>query len=349
MNSARFRPGGIGGRISNTAVPRRFSRPCAGQCLPELVATGTAQGNVASASADQSWQAALWRRLCAELGVTEGQHPAQAFQRALDASVAGVGDDTLPKSAHVFCLPTLPPLHLSLLQSLGRRIDLHVYLLNPCREYWFEVIDRRRLAYLAARGRDQDLYHEQGHPLLASWGQQTQSQLALIVDASDETLIDDAHFSRNPDKPDHSLLARLQNSILEMTDLAPGSAPVADHDRSIEIHVCHSLTREIEVLHDRLLALFAGPAAPALGDILVVTPDLDAAAPLIDAVFGTAPKHRYIPFAITGRARSHVISAARALLDLLALASSRFTVSGVFGLLQQPAVARRFGLVPDDL
>ena len=221
-----------------------------------------------------------------------------------------------------------------------------MYLLNPCREYWFEVIDRRRLAYLAARGKDQDLYHEQGHPLLASWGQQTQSQLALIVDASDETLIDDAHFSRNPD---NSLLARLQNSILDMTPLAPGSVPVADHDRSIEIHVCHSLTREIEVLHDRLLALFAGPDAPALGDILVVTPDLDAAAPLIDAVFGTAPKQRHIPFAITGRARSHVNSAARALLDLLALASSRFTVSSVFGLLQQPAVARRFGLAADDL
>ena len=258
----------------------------------ESVVTGTSQGSVASASADQSWQAALWRRLCAELGVTEGQHPAQAFQCALDASVHAVsgagaasgavsgtvsdtasGGPALTTSAHVFCLPTLPPLHLSLLQSLGRRIELHVYLLNPCREYWFEVIDRRRLAYLAARGKDQDLYHEQGHPLLASWGQQTQSQLALIVDASDETLIDDAHFSRNPD---NSLLARLQNSILDMTPLAPGSVPVADHDRSIEIHVCHSLTREIEVLHDRLLALFAGPDAPALGDILVVTPDLDA-------------------------------------------------------------------------
>ena len=53
--------------------------------------------------------------------------------------------------------------------------------------------------------------------------------------------------------------------------------------------------------------------------ILVVTPDLEAAAPLIDAVFGTAPKDRYLPHTITGRARSSVNAPARALLALLSL------------------------------
>lgn len=78
--------------------------------------------------------------------------------------------------------------------------------------------------------------------------------------------------------------------------------------------------------------------------MLVVTPDLKKAAPLIDAVFGTASSARTIPYTITGLGNSRVNPAAVALLDLLSLAASRFTASAVFKLLQQPLVAQRFEL-----
>ncbi len=290
-----------------------------------------------AAQADQSWQAALWRRLSAELG---SDPPAAAFVEALHSrGTALVGAGTLPAAVHVFCLPTLPPLHLGLLQALGGCVDVQLYALNPCREYWFEVVDRRRLAYLAAQGRAD--HHEEAHRLLAAWGQQTQSRLGLLVEACGDAVIDDARF----DEPaGGALLARLQGSILDLADLAPASVALHADDRSIEVHVCHSLGRELEVLQDRLLALFAGPDAPEPCEILVVTPDLDAAAPLVDAIFGTSPMDRHIPYQVTGRARTSVNASARALLELLALAGSRFTASAVFGLLQQPLVARRFGL-----
>lgn len=303
------------------------------------------QAAPASAQADQAWQAALWRRLASEIG-NDGRHPAAAFEQALLA----MGDAAdlahlLPASAHIFALPTMPPMHLRLLQLLGRRIDLHLYVQNPCREFWFEVVKHKRLATLAAQGKA--TYHEEGHRLLAAWGQQTQSHLGLLVDADDAAAIDDAHFTESGS---HDLLACLQDSILNLADLAPGSVRVDAHERSsVEVHVCHSLTREIEVLQDRLLALFAGPDAPLPGDVLVVTPDLDSAAPLIDAIFGTVARDRTIPYTITGRARSDVNAPAHALLDLLSLATSRCTVSAVFGLLQQPVVARRFGLDTDAL
>ncbi len=291
----------------------------------------------AAARADEAWQAALWRRLTAEL---EAAHPAAAFIAALHARGAALLEaGALPAVAHVFCLPAMPPLHLALLQALARCTDLHIYALNPCREFWFEVVDRRRLAYLTARG--EAAYHEEGNRLLAAWGRQTQSQLGLLVDACSDSALDDARF----DEPvGATLLAALQRSILNLTDLAPGTIAPAEGDRSIEVHVCHSLAREIEVLHNRLLALFVGDAALQPADILVVTPDLDAAAPLVDAIFGTAPQERHIPYTVTGRARSRVNAPARVLLELLALAGSRFTASAVFGLLQQPLVARRFGI-----
>lgn len=299
----------------------------------------------AAARADQAWQAALWRRVSAGLGAEPPSAPFIEALRSHGAALVEAG--TLPAVAHVFCLPTMPPMHLALLQALGQCSEVHLYALNPCREYWFEVVDARRLAYLAARGRA--TYQEEGQRLLAAWGQQAQSQLSLLVEACGEAGVDDACF--DDEAPvGTTLLARLQRSILDLEDLAPASITLADSDRSIEVHACHSLARELEVLQDRLLALFAAGDndndndAPAPADILVVTPDLDAAAPLIDAIFGTAPPDRQIPFNVTGRARSRVNAVARALLELLALAASRFTASAVFGLLQQPLVARRFGL-----
>ena len=296
-----------------------------------------------SATHDQQWQAALWRRL-GEATASDGRHPMLQLLELLDAHGIGLADTgRLPAAAHVFCLPTLPPVHLALLQRLGRHMDLHLYMLNPSHAYWFDTVDARRLAWLGQRG--QAGHHESGNALLAAWGQQSRSALGLLVDASD-SLVEDARFTPSGRA---TVLGALQDAVLDLAELAPGSLAAFAGDRSLEVHVCHSLTRELEVLHDRLLALMAGPDAPEPGDILVVTPDLDAAAPLIDAVFGTAPRERHLPYTISGRSRAQVNAPARALLDVLSLLASRFPVSAVFGLLQQGPVARRFGLAVDDL
>ena len=88
----------------------------------------------------------------------------------------------------------------------------------------------------------------------------------------------------------------------------------------------------IRTIGASLLGLLAEPDPPTLDQILVVTPDLEATAPLIDAVFGTVPRERFIPYTITGRARSRANGIARALLQLLALLGSRCGVSEVFDL-----------------
>ncbi len=301
-----------------------------------------------TALADEGWQAALWRRISNELQLDALQQSRRFIAKLEQLDPPGALAAGLPASAHIFCLPAMPPLHIELLQQLGRVVDLQIYVINPCREYWFEVIDRRRLSHLAARGQDQN--HEEGSRLLASWGKQTQSHVDLLVDQCGEAAEDDSGFAENPAD---SLLASLQNAILNLTDLQAGSVQLDTQDRSFEVHCCHSLTRELEVLQDHLLGLFAQVAdagrklAPA--QILVVMPDLEAAAPLIEAIFGTAPKDRYIPYTITGRARSSANSHAQALLAILDLAGSRFAASALFGLLQKACVARRFQFDDDSL
>lgn len=301
------------------------------------------KGETANVAEDQAWQAALWRIIVSQLGI-DREHPASRFLRTVEATRDATGRFGLPEAAHVFCLPAMPPLYIDILQQLGRWIDLRVYVLNPCREFWFDIVDRRRLSTMNVRGEAD--YHETINPLLADWGQQTKAHIELLLERSGDAPVDDGGFE---EQKSDSLLARLQNTILNLTGIAPGSLVTEPEDRSIEIHVCHSITRELEVLQDQLLALLAGSDPPGLADILVVTPDFEAAGPLIEAVFGNAPRERFIPFTLTGRARSTINAPARAFIQLLTLATSRFAASDVFDLLQQPIIARRFGVAPDDL
>ncbi|MDO9216912.1 MAG: exodeoxyribonuclease V subunit gamma, partial [Lacisediminimonas sp.] len=107
--------------------------------------------------------------------------------------------------------------------------------------------------------------------------------------------------------------------------------------------------RELEVLQDRLLDRFNGPAAPGPSQVLVVVPDLEQAAPLIDAVFGNASGNRRIPYRISGLPASSANAVAVALLELIAIAGSRYPASSVVALLQNPLVGARFGITPSDV
>lgn len=304
---------------------------------------GSALGPGASAleRADEAWQAELWRQLRAGMGLRQ-EHPAQAFLRRVTAmSAAELAAVGLPATVHVFALPALPPLYLDLLRELARVVDVRLYVLNPCREFWFDIVDARRLSWLAAQ--QKDMFFDTGNSLLAAWGKQTRAHIGLLFEG-EHAVDEDAAFAPHPDR---HVLARLQNAILELEELPPAGIRLAATDRSIEVHVCHSRTRELEVLHDRLLGLFkAQGGADALrpGEVVVLTPDLETTAPLIEAVFGTAPAARRIPWRITGLGGTRDNPVARVLDQALHLAASRFPASQVFDLLQQAPVAARFGL-----
>lgn len=301
------------------------------------------QGDAAF-TADEAWQAALWRRITDE-SAPAAAHPRQAFATALarDGAVL-VARGVLPPRVHVMLLPTIAPLHLQMLQQLAACIDVHLYAWNPCREYWALLVDAKRLSRLAARGRDAG--HEVGNRLLASWGRQAQAQVESLLELSGTEVKETTSFEPAA-RP--TLLARIQDAILDLREIGPGTLPLADGDRSIELHVCHSLRRELEVLQNQLLARFAADPTLRPCDVVVVTPDLEAAAPLVDALFGTAPKERRLPYSIAWRARSRASLPARALFAVLDLIGSRAEATAAFAVLQEPPVARRFGLDDEAL
>ncbi|MGV2287346.1 exodeoxyribonuclease V subunit gamma [Trinickia sp. YCB016] len=313
------------------------------------------RGASAAAREDERWQAALWRALLAELGggadarsLAAATPPAYCFlaeARSLDLDA--VMRARWPESVSVFALPTMPPLHIALLRELSRWIDVRLYAMNPCRQFWFDIVSEGRIEALDAAG--QLDYQEVGHPLLAEWGRQTQAQLHMLHELTESAA--SAEATRYAENPASTWLAKVQNAILDLeleaeAEAADGEVP---GERGIEVHVCHSLSRQLEVLHDRLLAWFNEFDDLAPSDVLVACPDLAAAGPLIDAVFGTtaggaASDGRRVPYRITGLPPSQANPIARVLLDWLALAERSVGAPELVEWLRVDAVAARYGI-----
>jgi exodeoxyribonuclease V gamma subunit len=321
---------------------------------------------------DEQWQAALWRMLLAEVAGELGsgaegevvgsnrQHaeaatpPAYRFLdevHQLDLDV--IARARWPEAVSVFALPTMPPLHIALLRELSRWVDVRLFVMNPCREYWFDVVSERRVQALDAAGRLD--YQQVGHPLLAEWGRQTQAQLHMLQELTESAASAEAsYFAQNPAP---TWLAAVQNAILDLQPEAESG--VVPAERGIEVHVCHSLSRQLEVLHDRLLGWFDEFDDLQPSDVLVAFPDLGAAAPLIDAVFGTAAAERNersernergevparrIPYRITGLPPSQANPVARVLLDWLGLPERTVGAPELIEWLRVDAIAARYGI-----
>ncbi len=337
----------------------------------------SARGDVTPLPDDQRWQGQLWRAVIDDVEPHErGLGRSTVHTEFVRASAAG--DEPLgrlPRRVVIFGVSALPFQTLQALASIARYTQVLLAVPNPCQYYWGDIIEGRDLLRSAHRRQQlrngQDLgqipleeLHAHSHPLLASWGRQGRDFVRML-DEFDEAA--QAHAAENdevaPLRVDlfsegegDTLLTQVQAAVRELLPMSehPYVAP-ADNDRSIEFHVTHSVQREVEVLHDQLLKMFADaensrrPLRPR--DVVVMVPDIDTFSAAIHAVFAQHRRSdaRYIPFEIGDVNDRSVNPLLVALEWLLRLPQQRCRQSEVRDLLDVPALAARFGLHDDDL
>ena len=94
-------------------------------------------------------------RIAAELGV-QTQHPSlRFFQRLHIEGLHAVSRLGLNHTLRVFCLPGMPRLYLDMLKQLSSWIDIDIYAINPCSEYWYDIVNPKRLSKLLTVGREE--------------------------------------------------------------------------------------------------------------------------------------------------------------------------------------------------
>jgi exodeoxyribonuclease V gamma subunit len=290
------------------------------------------------------WQARLWRHLAESVQGSHWVAIHDEFFAALDTK--RVKADNLPSSVYLFGISALAPSFLKVFVRLAELIEVHMFLPNPCRQYWDDIIQREQVAKRAGDQALQELNLKSGNSLLASFGQQGRDFLDML---QGYPTLDHAFFE---DVIEDSVLHCLQADILDLRERGTGAHPQTTsdpEDRSIQVHNCHSPMREIEVLYEQLLSLFERYPELAPSQVIVMAPDIEAYAPYIEAVFGAADAERSIPFSIAdrgSRAESHSVETFFKLLDIV---NGRFDVNQVLGLLETSAVQSTFKFSAADL
>ena len=325
---------------------------------PELV-----RGWVAG-EASGHWQAELWRHLRTRLGTPDpAERRAGACARLREQpELAG-----LPPRLALFGLTRLPAGHLEVLDALAAGHDVHLLLLHPSPALW------RRIGELLAgrppvvRRAADPTASVPAAPLLASWGQDAR-ELQLVL--GQVSSFEDHHHPVG--SPAGTVLAVLQAAVRD--DVAPAGAPLPGRlearpelhptDHSVQVHACHGRARQVEVIRDAILHELAADPSLEPRDVIVMCPDIETFAPLIQATFGAgevsaeedelpALPRDVRPPDLRVRLADRSLRQTNPLLGvvsrLLELAEQRLTASQVLDLADREPVRRRFRLDDDDL
>lgn len=321
------------------------------------------------------WHARLWAELAA--ADSEPRHWVDAidsYREALGEPAAGAPRNRVS----FFHVAEMSPTYVEALRLAAQAFDVHLYVLSPSLRFWTgpaapsgrgEFTHAAPAAHaghaegVTAAGHAEDAGDAGGavgavpaggaegageaNELLDAWGRSARNLREQLLDERSAVAVVVASGPRESDVPRRAAsLAAVQRDVLGAAPNAQGGRPApTGQDDSIQIHVCHSPTREVEILHDRLLGIFKCHKDIQPADVLVLTPDIDTYGPLIEAVFGAADR---IGFSIGAR-RLKEGAALTAFLDLLALPGARYTASDLLAPLLAESVRRRFDISDTDL
>jgi exodeoxyribonuclease V gamma subunit len=307
---------------------------------------------------DQRWQAELFRRLRARIAAPD---PAERVEAACRRIAGDPGLLDLPERLSVFGLTRLPAGHLSVMRALAAGRDVDLFLLHPSPALWEKL--RNTLGPVVHR-RDDHTATIPENRLLASWGHDAR-EMQLVLKTAEHR---DHHHAT--DLPTKTLLARLQADA--RNDRQPAGPPLpgepdergelAAGDRSVEIHSCHGRARQVEVLRDAILHALEGDPTLEPRDVIVMCPDIETFAPLIQATFGGGQVTRDdadagadeeqapdLRVRLADRSIRQTNPVLGVIARLLELAAQRVTASQVLDVVDREPVRRRFGFDDEDV
>ena len=215
-----------------------------------------------------------------------------------------------------------------LVRCLADLVDLlpqqvHLSLLSPSRDFWGDLVTRRRWTD-----------GEKAGPVLSCLGQQAQD---LHNQAIDHFVSEGSGGEDLPAAdPKDSLLGRLQQACHDAA--APKVLDsIRDDDWSFTVHSCRTALRELEICRDRILQSMQEDPTLVTDDILVLLANPSEHAPLVGAALAPLPVR---VLGIGGAVQSPVASG---FLRLLKTLSGRLGLPDLQALIEEPLIAERFG------
>ena len=332
-----------------------------GRSRPSLIADWAAGHDLDGAGRplrdDLAWQPGFWRAVRAEIG---RPHPAEDLAAVCDRLRTDPAAGGLPERLSVFGPTRITESFRQIAAAAAVHHDVHLFVPHPSPRLWAELgalVNLDSGNGVPPRRGECEL-PELRNPLLAGLSrdlQELQSRLAPIVDR-------DLHHVPRESVLGDTALHVVQSGIRDDLAPAPGLAhapgladtsdPTVSADPSVEVHACHGPERQIEVLRDRLLHLFAADPELQPRDVLIMCPDVETFAPLIRGAFGQAglPHPAFdLRVRLADRGIRHVNPILDVIVGVVELAAGRVTAGDVVDLVGAPPVRTRFAMTDDDL
>ena len=314
------------------------------------------------------WQAVLWRAVSGRITTHHLAQKGIALEQQLAQRLPG--DTGRPAGLFprlcLFGISTMPPFFLDLFQKLDRVCDVHLFVLCPSNVYWADIRSKREIAKALRRderaGKDtsiEALHLEEGNPLLASFGRMGRDFQVVLEGGEAGGGYQDVEVFTDPAEASTKMLHVLQSDILNLrhrgsgeSEHRPARLEIDDSgapDTSVQVHACYGAMRQVEALRDELISRLEADPSLEPRDIVVMTPDIERFAPLIEAVFGDLGSTPKIPVRIADRPIGKENPVAELLVRIMAMTDTRLTGPEVLDLLSLAPVQRQFKLHGGDL
>ncbi|HXP91238.1 MAG TPA: exodeoxyribonuclease V subunit gamma [Fibrobacteria bacterium] len=280
------------------------------------------------------------------------------------------GRDLSGPDVHLLFVDKSSHFHRNMLLELARSRGIHLYLVNPCMEFWEDLdtsrrrprtkvsrIPLRRLESLEFRAESlpSDLYSGKDPALLREWGKTSRENIALWCQAVDHDFQDHV---RDPMEAGVTLLSTVQSALLRRLPgpLHPGwgsdgseGEPCAD-DGSLRILSCPESLREMEAARDAVYQWLSEDPERRPSDAVVYLPDTRTHAAALEAVFDCRPRNDpgRIGISVLGTMASNCLWA-RGAKALLSIATNGLDRSVVLSLSENPLVRARRNLSELDV
>ncbi|MFC0315556.1 exodeoxyribonuclease V subunit gamma [Gordonia phosphorivorans] len=286
------------------------------------------------------WQPWFWREVRARIGQP---HVAEQLDTVVQRLRTEPDAVDLPSRVAFFGPTRIPEALRAVLSALGTQRQVSVFLPHPSPALWDALAaspgpvprPRHTASTVSAK-----------HPLLAALSRDVRELQEVLATVADETVY---HPDPAADPAPRTLLAAVQDGLRRDESAA---VPGLRADDSLEVHACHGPERQVEVLRDRLLALLDAHPDLQPRDVLIMCPDVEAFAPLIQGAFGQSGRE-HPGFSLRVRLADRGLAETNEVLEVLSavldLAAGRVRSGDLLDLIGQPALARRFGFTDDDL
>ena len=295
---------------------------------------------------DQKWQRELFIELAkqfAEKSVSgRALDDSDRYTQALD-ELSGKG--SVPQRISVFGITTLSRTARQILHALDQVTDIHIYMVYAAGQKWPKPCAQEQLL------RSEFSEPLISHPLTSRWATQLVENASVFGDIPREYM--------PSEQLDSSLLHDLQKSIISdsLSDIELSTKQRdelrATSDGSLQIHACYGLARQVEALRDSFLHILNKNPQLQLRDCAILCADIEAAAPIISAVFApgkssgsTLPS---LPISLVGNVASRRTAVVESFQAVLQLLTSRCSPTDVLEVAHLPAVKRTFGFDDEAL